>query len=414
MTDEPAAEYLHTAPTAPSGWAAGEVPWLTRRKLPIGIQTFRKVREEGCYYVDKTAYLRRLVDEGTHYFLSRPRRFGKSLFLDTLKEAFEGSQALFEGLAVHDDWDWSVRHPVLRLSFGGGQFREPGRLHTNVMAQLDALERETGVKSGYDTAAERFGDLLRALHRHTGHRVVVLVDEYDKPILDALDLAEAARANRDFLRGFYGVIKDSDAHVRFTFLTGVSRFSKVSLFSGLNNLTDITLEPDYSAVCGYTDRDPLPARLPEPGGPPEPERKPAARHDPGRVAAGNPRDPALRAASGQRFRGAAEAVRGVLREHSPRLAPKEPHRPLRGLLRQRLLLALRGAGLGRRGGGQHQPRPPGHGSALQPEPVPVRVQGGRAGARGSGDGAVEGEGVRGQVPRPGAADSPDRGGVQPG
>ena len=228
---------------------------MTRRKLPIGIQTFRELRERDCYYVDKTAYIARLVDEGKHYFLSRPRRFGKSLFLDTVKEAFEGNRALFEGLAVDDAWDWSARHPVLRLSFGGGQFREPGRLHTNVMAQLDAVERETGVKSGYDTAAERFGDLLRALHRHTGHRVVVLVDEYDKPILDALDLAEAARANRDFLRGFYGVIKDSDAHVQFTFLTGVSKFSKVSLFSGLNNLTDITLEPDYSAVCGYTDRD---------------------------------------------------------------------------------------------------------------------------------------------------------------
>ena len=228
---------------------------MTRRKLPIGIQTFRKVREDGCYYVDKTVYVRRLVEEGAHYFLSRPRRFGKSLFLDTLKEAFEGNESLFEGLAIQTDWDWSVRHPVVRLSFGGGTFREPGLLHTNVMAQLDAVERETGVASDYSTAAERFRDLLGALHRRTGQRVVVLVDEYDKPILDALDLAEAARANRDFLRGFYGVIKDSDAHVRFTFLTGVSRFSKVSLFSGLNNLTDITLEPDYSAVCGYTDRD---------------------------------------------------------------------------------------------------------------------------------------------------------------
>ena len=228
---------------------------MTRRKLPIGIQTFRKVREDGCYYVDKTVYVRRLVEEGAHYFLSRPRRFGKSLFLDTLKEAFEGNESLFEGLAIQTDWDWSVRHPVVRLSFGGGTFREPGLLHTNVMAQLDAVERETGVASDYSTAAERFRDLLGALHRRTGQRVVVLVDEYDKPILDALDLAEAARANRDFLRGFYAVIKDSDAHVRFTFLTGVSRFSKVSLFSGLNNLTDITLEPDYSAVCGYTDRD---------------------------------------------------------------------------------------------------------------------------------------------------------------
>ena len=164
---------------------------MTRRKLPIGIQTFRKVREDGCYYVDKTVYVRRLVEEGAHYFLSRPRRFGKSLFLDTLKEAFEGNESLFEGLAIQTDWDWSVRHPVVRLSFGGGTFREPGLLHTNVMAQLDAVERETGVASDYSTAAERFRDLLGALHRRTGQRVVVLVDEYDKPILDALDLAEA-------------------------------------------------------------------------------------------------------------------------------------------------------------------------------------------------------------------------------
>ena len=228
---------------------------MTRRRLPIGIQTFRKVREENCYYVDKTAYAARLADEGTHYFLSRPRRFGKSLFLDTLKELFEGNEALFEGLAVHDQWDWSVRHPVLRLSFGGGPFRESGRVHTNVMAQLDAVAGEAGVVSDYSTAPERFRDLLAALHRRAGQRVVVLVDEYDKPILDALDVPEVARANRDFLRGLYATIKDSDAHVRFTFLTGVSKFSKVSLFSGLNNLTDITLEPAYSAVCGYTDAD---------------------------------------------------------------------------------------------------------------------------------------------------------------
>ena len=228
---------------------------MTRRRLPIGIQTLWKIREDGCYYVDKTAHIRRLVEQGTHYFLSRPRRFGKSLFVDTLKELFEGNEPLFEGLAIHGDWDWSARHPVLRLSFGGGSFRESGRLHTNVMAQLDAVERESGVKSDYSTAAERFRDLLAVLHRHAGRPVVVLVDEYDKPILDALDVPEVARANRDFLRGLYAMIKDADAHVRFTFLTGVSKFSKVSLFSGLNNLTDITLEPEYSAICGYTDRD---------------------------------------------------------------------------------------------------------------------------------------------------------------
>ena len=228
---------------------------MTRRRLPIGIQTLRKIREEGCYYVDKTAHVRRLVDEGSHYFLSRPRRFGKSLLVDTLKELFEGNEPLFEGLAIHDGWDWSVRHPVLRLSFGGGLFGESGRLHTNVMAQLDAVERETGVASDYASAPERFRDLLAMLHRRTGQRVAVLVDEYDKPILDALDVPDVARANRDFLRGLYAMIKDGDAHVGFAFLTGVSKFSKVSLFSGLNNLTDITLDPRYSAICGYTEAD---------------------------------------------------------------------------------------------------------------------------------------------------------------
>ena len=228
---------------------------MTRRKLPIGMQTFRQIREQDCYYVDKTGYLGRLLDEGRHYFLSRPRRFGKSLFLDTCKELFEGAEPLFRGLAVHDRWDWSARHPVLRLSFGGGHFQDPDHLPANVMAQLDAVERRTGVVSGYASAPDRFGHMLEALHRQAGRPVAVLVDEYDKPILDALDVPDVARANRDFLRGLYATIKDCDAHVRFTFVTGVSRFSKVSLFSGLNNLTDITLDPDYSALCGYTDAD---------------------------------------------------------------------------------------------------------------------------------------------------------------
>ena len=203
---------------------------------------------------------------GKHYFLSRPRRFGKSLFLDTCKELFEGNEPLFEGLAIHDRWDWSVRRPVLRLSFGSGNFKEPGYLHTNLMAQLDVLEEQLGVGSRYDTAAERFGHLVRTSSARAGQRVVILVDEYDKPILDALDTPEVARANRDFLRGLYAVVKDCDAHVRFSFLTGVSKFSKVSLFSGLNNLKDITLNPRYSAICGYTDADLDTVFAPELGG----------------------------------------------------------------------------------------------------------------------------------------------------
>ena len=226
-----------------------------KRKLPIGIQTFREIREDHCYYVDKTAYMERLVDEGKHYFLSRPRRFGKSLFLDTLKELFEGNEPLFEGLAIHERWDWSVRHPVLRLDFSRGYFKEPGQLQEDVMAQLDAMERRGGVGSDYTGAAVRFSYLIEALHERTGQRVAVLIDEYDKPILDALEVPEVARANRDYLQGLYSTIKFGDAHIAFSFLTGVSKFSKVSLFSGLNNLKDITLDPRYSAICGYTEAD---------------------------------------------------------------------------------------------------------------------------------------------------------------
>ena len=227
----------------------------TKRKLPIGIQTFCKMREENYYYVDKTAYMRQLVDEGSHFFLSRPRRFGKSLFLDTLKELFEGNAPLFEGLDICDQWDWSVHYPVVRLSFGSGNFKEPGYLQTNVMEQLATIESREGVISEYATAPGRFAFLIRALQERSGQRVVVLVDEYDKPILDALEEPAIARANRDFLRGLYATIKDSDAHIAFVFLTGVSKFSKVSLFSGLNNLKDITLDARYSAICGYTDAD---------------------------------------------------------------------------------------------------------------------------------------------------------------
>ena len=226
-----------------------------RRKLPIGIQTFREIREEGYYYVDKTAYVRRLIDEGKHYFLSRPRRFGKSLLLDTVKELFEGAEPLFRGLAVHDGWDWSAPHPVVRLSFGSGHFGDPGLLARETAARLDNLERTFQVSARGDTAPARFRHLLQTLHERAGRRVVVLVDEYDKPILDALDAPDIARANRDFLRDLYSVVKDCDAHVRFTLLTGVSKFSKVSLFSGLNNLIDITLDPACSALCGYTEAD---------------------------------------------------------------------------------------------------------------------------------------------------------------
>ena len=151
--------------------------------LPLGIQTFREIRESGCYYVDKTAFIEQLVRCGKCYFLSRPRRFGKSLLLDTVKELFEGSEELFEGLDVHPRWDWTVQRPVLRLSFGRGDYKDPVYLNQNAHAQLDAVQRRTGVVSDYTSVAERFAHILEELHRSTGRRVVVLVDEYDKPIL---------------------------------------------------------------------------------------------------------------------------------------------------------------------------------------------------------------------------------------
>jgi len=228
---------------------------MQRKRLPIGIQTFREIRENGHYYVDKTPLILRLIAEGKPYFLSRPRRFGKSLLIDTIKELFEGNRALFDGLHAETHWDWSIVHPVVRLSFGAGVLKTAEDLAASIHKQLARLEHEHGVPQTFTRASGRLADLLETLHDRTGKRVVVLVDEYDKPILDNLSDPEMARTMRDGLRDLYSVLKDADAHVRFVFITGVSKFSKVSLFSGLNNLNDITIDPVYSALCGYTEHD---------------------------------------------------------------------------------------------------------------------------------------------------------------
>lgn len=226
-----------------------------KRALPIGIQTFRKIREEDFYYVDKTGLALRLIAEGSQYFLSRPRRFGKSLFLDTLAELFEGNAALFNGLAAERRWDWSRRYPVIRLSFAEGVLRDRRELDEKIAELLAENEARLGVRGEQRSLSGRFHGLIAAAHEQHGERVVVLVDEYDKPILDNLTDPETARAMRDGLRNLYSVIKGQDAHIRFAFLTGVSKFSKVSLFSGLNNLRDITVDARYSAICGYTEAD---------------------------------------------------------------------------------------------------------------------------------------------------------------
>ena len=228
---------------------------MNRKKLPIGIQTFAKIREDGHYYVDKTPHALRLIEQGTHFFLSRPRRFGKSLFLDTLKELFESNAALFTGLYAESHWDWTTSYPVLRFSFGGGVLGSLDDLGQSLHRQLTVFEQQHGIPAAFPDVRSRFAELIRRLHEKVGQRVVILIDEYDKPILDRIEQPEIARAIREGLKDFYSVIKDSDAHVRFAFLTGVSKFSKVSLFSGLNNLQDITVDARYSAICGYTDAD---------------------------------------------------------------------------------------------------------------------------------------------------------------
>ena len=227
-----------------------------RKKLPIGIQTFREISEGGYYYVDKTGFALRLNDEGKYYFLSRPRRFGKSLFLDTLAELFAGNEALFDGLEAYRRWDFSRRYPVLRLSFGGGVVQSAAALDVRIRDLLRINAEALGIEAQQDLdISGQFASLIREARAARGERVVVLVDEYDKPILDNLTRPEAAREIRDGLRNLYSVIKDSDANIRFALLTGVSKFSKVSLFSGLNNLNDITVDARYSAICGYTEAD---------------------------------------------------------------------------------------------------------------------------------------------------------------
>ncbi len=200
--------------------------------------------------------IRKLVAQGRYYFLSRPRRFGKSLLLSTLKSLFEGREELFRGLDIHKHWDWSVKHPVVRLSFGG-RYATTEEVEGEAIEQLEGLEEKHDLAPALSasTGPQRLRNILRRLHRITGRQVVVLIDEYDKPVLDALEKPETARANRDCLQGLYGILKDADEHVRFVFVTGITMFSKTSFSSGLNNLDDISLDPSFSAICGYTDHD---------------------------------------------------------------------------------------------------------------------------------------------------------------
>jgi hypothetical protein len=227
------------------------------KKLPIGIQTFGEIITEGYTYIDKTAYALALASSGKYYFLSRPRRFGKSLFLDTLKELFEGSEALFRGLALHAHWDWSRRHPVLRFDFSGGVVQTRAALDLRIRRLLLENANRLGVHCDWSNndIPGCFGDLIRAAQAATGARVVILVDEYDKPILDNIEAPERAAELREGLKNFYSTMKAQDAYIQLVLMTGVTKFSKVSLFSGLNQLNDLTLDARFATVCGYTQAD---------------------------------------------------------------------------------------------------------------------------------------------------------------
>jgi len=221
--------------------------------LPIGIQTFRDIIEGGFYYVDKTHFIPKLTSK--YYFLSRPRRFGKSLFLDTLKEAFSGNKELFKGLYLYDNWDWEKKYPVIKISFGGGSVRTPKALINHMSFILKNASQDHQIELKESIPDEQFYELIKSLSEKRGSQAVVLIDEYDKPILDAIENLEVARENREILKDFYSVLKDADPYLKLVFLTGVSRFSKVSIFSGLNQLQDITLNEEFSTVCGYTQSE---------------------------------------------------------------------------------------------------------------------------------------------------------------
>ncbi len=228
------------------------------KNLPIGIQTFHEIRDpkENYIYIDKTDLAHQLIKSGKYYFLSRPRRFGKSLFLDTLKDIFEGKKELFEGLYIYDKWDWKTTYPVIKISFGAGVTQSVEELDQTILYLINENQKRLKLECDYkDNIKNCFLDLIEKAYEKHHQKVVILIDEYDKPILDNITDKELSKAIRNRLKNIYSIIKESDQYLKFVFLTGVSKFSKVSLFSGLNNLEDISLNPNYATICGYRHED---------------------------------------------------------------------------------------------------------------------------------------------------------------
>ncbi|MBV7338127.1 AAA family ATPase [Chloroflexi bacterium TSY] len=222
------------------------------QKLPIGIQTFEKIRIEDYLYVDKTAAIHRLIMSGDYFFLSRPRRSGKSLTLSTIKSIYLGQRELFVGLWIEEQWDWSKIHPIIHISFSSVDYQGSG-LERGIQLMLADQAVQNNIQLDGTTIKTMFAELIRKLSEKG--KVVLLIDEYDKPIIDYLDNIEQAIDHRQILKTFYSVIKDSDPYIEFLLITGVSKFSKVSIFSDLNNLTDITLHRRFTTLTGYTQEE---------------------------------------------------------------------------------------------------------------------------------------------------------------
>ncbi len=225
------------------------------KNLPIGIQTLVQIRAKNCIYVDKTQLVHQLVTTGTYYFFARPRRFGKSLLISTLKELYLGNKAIFEGLWIENNWDWSKKNPVVHFSFDDMSYKQIG-LENAIISELERWAKHHKIRLTKIDYKSQFKELLEKVCKKHG-KVAILIDEYDKPIIDFLEKEdiETGKANRDVLREFYGVLKNADELIEFVFITGISKFSKVSLFSHLNNLDDITLDPQYAALVGYTQAE---------------------------------------------------------------------------------------------------------------------------------------------------------------
>ena len=228
---------------------------MSALKYPIGVQTFSKIIEEGYVYVDKTSYIKSLINQGQYIFLSRPRRFGKSLLLSTLEAYFEGRRELFKGLAADSmDLDWTPS-PVLHFDLNAENFSDPEGLNKLLNRLLGEYEEKYSLTKVTDTIAGRFSQLIRKVAESTGRKVVVLVDEYDKPLLDIEENKELFENNQRILKSFFGNLKSMDRYIRFAFITGVARFSKVSIFSDLNNLDDISMDNEYADICGWSEKE---------------------------------------------------------------------------------------------------------------------------------------------------------------